>query len=160
MKASSKRLGEILIEKAMITEQQLADALKEQKTSGEFLGTIMINRGMISKANLSEALAEQFGIPLVELNQQNIDMDVLHRFSSSLILDYQCFPIKEDEDSVTVAIVNPLNATIISKIEQEFAPRKVNFVLVAEEDLKSAIQNYRQAVSDGIRNLLKKDKNT
>ncbi|MGD9015185.1 MAG: type II secretion system protein GspE, partial [Candidatus Omnitrophota bacterium] len=108
MKASSKRLGEILIEKGLITEQQLQDVLKEQKTSGEFLGSIMVNRGMISKVNLSEALAEQFGIPLVELKQQNIDMDVLHRFSSSLIQDYQCFPISEDEESVTVAIVNPL----------------------------------------------------
>ena len=159
MKASSKRLGEILIEKGLITQKQLEDALKEQKASGEFLGNILIAMGWINKESLSEGLAEQFGIPLVELKNQNIDVEMVHRFSSSIIVDYQCFPIREDEESVTVAIINPLNALAISKIEEAVKPRKVNFVMVGEEDIKQAIQNYRQTVSDGIQSLLKKDKN-
>jgi type IV pilus assembly protein PilB len=159
MKASSKRLGEILIEKGLITQKQLEDALKEQRESGEFLGNILISRGWITKDNLSEGLAEQFGIPLIELKKQDIDMELVHRFSSSLILDYQCFPLSEDEESVTVAIINPLNAVAISKIEQAVRPRKVNLVLVAEEDIREIIQSYRQAVSNGIRSILKKDKN-
>lgn len=159
MKMSKKRIGEILIEKGFITEAQLKEALEVQKSSAGFLGNIMVDNGWISKDQLSEALAEQFGIPLVELKSQHVDMELLRRFSSSLILDYQCFPLSEDENSVTVAIVNPLDAGAISKIEDAIKPRRVNLVMVAEEDLEEAIQNYRQGISDGIRRLLKKEKN-
>ncbi|MFC1658527.1 hypothetical protein ACFL1D_03980 [Candidatus Omnitrophota bacterium] len=158
MKASPKRLGEILIEKGLINNAQLEEALNEQRETGEFLGNILVNKGWINKANLSEGLAIQFGIPLIKLKDQKINMEMVHSFSSSLISDYQCFPISEDEESVTVAIINPLNALAISKIEEAVKPRKVNLVMVAEKDVKEAIENYRQAVSEGIRNLLKKDK--
>jgi len=157
MKISSKRLGEILIEKGMITEAQLNEVLQEQKQRGGFLGAIIVEKGWISKKGLSGALAEQFGIPMVELDAQNINMDLVGRFSSSLILDYQCFPLSEDEDSITVAIINPLNVAAVSKIEEIARPRKVKFVVVTEENIKEVIQNYRQCVSDGIRRLLKKE---
>ncbi|MFH1339466.1 MAG: hypothetical protein ABIH40_06460 [Candidatus Omnitrophota bacterium] len=159
MQKSPKRIGEILIEKGLITEAQLHDALQEQKISDGFLGSIMINRGWINKRNLAEALAEQFDIPLVDLKSEYVDMELARHFSSSLILDHKCLPISQDEDSVTVAIVNPLNAVAISKIEDEAKPRRVNLVLAAEEDINEAIQNYRKFVSESIRRLLKKDKN-
>ena len=159
MQISKKRIGEILIERKLITEAQLKDALQEQKTSGGFLGHIMVSRGWITKTELSEALAEQFGIPLVEIKSQHIDMELVRRFSSCLILDYQCLPLCEDEDTITVAIVNPLDAAAISRIEEAVKPRKVNLVMAHEEDIRKAIQQYRQNISDSIRRLLKKKKN-
>jgi hypothetical protein len=86
-------------------------------------------------------------------------MELARRFSSSLILDHKCLPIRQDEDSVTVAIINPLNAIAISKIEDEAKPRRVNLVLATEDDIDEAIRSYRQYVSESIRRLLKKDKN-
>jgi len=160
MQKSSKRIGEILIEKGLITEAQLHDALQEQKISNGFLGSIMVRRGWIDKKNLSEALAEQFDIPLIDLKSEYIDMELARRFSSSLILDHKCLPIRQEEDSVTVAIINPLNAVAISKIEDEAKPRRVNLVLATEEDIDEAIRSYRQYVSESIRRLLKKDKKT
>jgi type IV pilus assembly protein PilB len=159
MQKSSKRIGEILIEKGLITEAQLHDALQEQKLSDGFLGAIMVEKGWIDKKNLAEALAEQFGIPLVELKSEYIDMELARHFTSSLILDHKCLPIRQDEDSVTVAIINPLNAIAISKIESEAKPRRVNLVLATKEDIDEAIKNFRQYVSESIRRLLKKDKN-
>lgn len=159
MQKSPKRIGEILIEKGLITEAQLHDALQEQRISDGFLGSIMVKMGWINKRDLAEALAEQFDIPLIDLKSKYIDMELARRFSSSLILDHKCLPIHQDEESVTVAIINPLNAVAISKIEEEAKPRRVNLVLVTEDDINEAIQNYRQYVSESIRRLLKKDKN-
>ncbi|MBU0549443.1 MAG: hypothetical protein KKH80_01285 [Candidatus Omnitrophica bacterium] len=158
MQKSSKRIGEILIEKKLITEAQLLDALQEQKASDGFLGGILIKKGIINSAELVVALAEQFNMPLLELKEEYIDMELARRFSSSLILDHKCFPIHQDEDSITVAIINPLNAIAISKIEDEAKPRRVKLVLVSEKDIEEAIKNYRQYVSDSIRRLLNKDK--
>ncbi len=83
-------------------------------------------------------------------------MELAGGFLSSLILDHKCFPLSQDDDSVTVAIVNPLNAVAISQIEEEARPRKVKLVLVAEEDLKIVLQDYRRYISQGIQRLLKK----
>lgn len=157
MQKSSKRIGEILIEKGLISEAQLHDALQEQKLSDGFLGSILVNKGWIGDRDLMDSLAEQFGIPFVDLKAEYIDMELARRFSSSLILDHKCFPLRQDEESITVAIVNPLDAVAISKLDEEAKPRRVNLVLVAEEDIKEVIQNYRRYVSDSIRRLLKRD---
>jgi ATP-dependent exoDNAse (exonuclease V) alpha subunit len=158
MQKTTKRIGEILLEKRLITEAQLHDALSEQNLSNGFLGTILVNKGWISDRQLMEALSEQFDIPLMDLKKQQINMELTSEFSSSLILDHKCFPISEDDVSITVAIVNPLNAVAISKIEEEAKPRKVNLALVPEEDLRDILQNYRQYISQNIQRLLRRDK--
>jgi len=156
MAKSQKRLGEILIEKGLITEAQLHDALLEQRVSDGFIGKILVNKGLITTKDLMEALSEQFGIPLIDIKNQHINMELARKFSTSLILDHKCFPLKEDEYTVTIAIINPLNAVAISKIEEEAYPRKVNLVLVLEEDIEKVIQNYRQYISQSIQRLLRK----
>jgi hypothetical protein len=160
MGKSVKRIGEILIEKGFITEAQLHDALLEQKLSDKFLGMILIDKGLITSRDLTKALAEQFGIPIVDLKEQHIDMELARRFSSSVVIDHECFPLKEDENSVTVAVVNPLNAVAISKIEEEALPKRVVLVLAYEEDLKELVKNFRQYISQSIQRLLKKRKPT
>jgi MSHA biogenesis protein MshE len=158
MQKTTKRIGEILLEKRLITEAQLHDALSEQNLSNGFLGAILVGKGWISDRQLMEALSEQFDIPLMDLKKQQINMELTNEFSSSLILDHKCFPVSENDVSITVAIVNPLNAVAISKIEEEARPRKVKLALVPEEDLKEILQNYRQYISQNIQRLLKKDR--
>lgn len=158
MQKSSKRIGQILIEKGFITEAQLQDCLSEQKMSNVFLGEIMIKKGLLTEARLLEALSEQFGIPLISLKGQSIDMTLAPKFSSSLIVDHKCFPLYQDEGSITVAIVNPLNALALNKVEEEAEPLRVNFVLVAEEELSGLLQKYRQQISQNILKMLRKDK--
>ena len=160
MKKIQKRIGEILIQKKIITEAQLHDALLAQKLSDGFIGKILVNKGVIAERQLREALSEQFDIPLVDLKTEYIDMELSPKFSSTLILDHKCFPLRQDDNSITVAMTNPLNAVAIAKFEEEANPRKVNWVLVSEEDLKGLIQKYRQAISQNIQRLLRKDKKT
>ncbi len=156
MGKSAKRIGEILIEKGMITEAQLHDALTEQRESGKFLGMILKDKSLISDKELVDALSSQFGIPVVDLKQEHIDMGLAHRYSISVVIDHKCFPLKQDEYTVTVAIVNPLNAVAISKIEEEAFPRRVNLVLVNESDLNDLIRNYRVYIRQSIQRLLKR----
>ena len=158
MKKSAKRIGDILLEQGLVTEAQLHDAIYAQKISSGFLGTILVSRGVISSRQLAQALSEQFNIPLVDFKKQYIDMELPRKFSSSIILDHKCFPFREDENSVTVAITNPLNAVAISKVEEQVSPRKVIWVLASEEDLQEILKSYRQSITLNIQKLLKKDK--
>ena len=158
MSGEHKRIGEILIEKGLITEAQLHDALMEQQVNSKFLGQILISKNLITKDDLIESLAHQFGIPLVDIKNQYIDMELARKFSSSLILDHKCFPLIQDETSVTVAIINPLDALAISMIEEACVPRKVKLVLVKEEDIKDVLLSFRQYINKSIQDILRKDK--
>ncbi|HOW42501.1 MAG TPA: hypothetical protein P5110_03100 [Candidatus Omnitrophota bacterium] len=158
MEKGSKRIGEILIEKGFITEAQLNDALLDQKVTDKFLGMILKEKGVITDKELMQALAEQFGIQLVDIKTYYIDMELASKFTTSLIMDHKCFPLKEDEYTLTMAIVNPLNAVAIAKIEEEASPRQVELVLVLESDLQEILQQYKQYSGQRIQRLLKRNK--
>lgn len=156
MEKSPARIGEILVGMGFITEAQLHDALTEQKLGDKFLGMILVERGVINSRSLAEALARQFGLPLIDLKAQHIDFELARKFSSSLVLDHRCFPVKEDELTYTVAIVNPLDGVALSKLDEEAHPKSVVLGIVPEDELKDVLAGYRQYISQSIQRLLKR----
>jgi len=144
MAKSQKRLGELLIEKGRITQQQLSNALAEQSRTKEFLGAILLKNKQITEKDLLEALSEQFDIPVVSLKNKYIDWNLVKIFSPSLILDYRCFPVDKDSRSVTFAIANPLDVWVLKKAEEEARGLALKLVLASRGDIDEAVQRYRQ----------------
>lgn len=139
-----------MIEHGLITPQDFEAALKEQARTNEYLGRILIQNGLIKEKDLLMALSEQFDIPLVSLKNKYIDLKAAKSFSTSLIMDYRCFPFRMDKSSVTVAITNPLDMWGLKKVEEETAGYNLNLVLVSEEDMQEAIQRYKDYTSKDI----------
>lgn len=141
---SQKKLGEILMEKGLLTREQLDAALAEQAVTREFLGRIMVKRNMIRERELLETLSAQFGIPYISVKNRYIDWNLVRTFSASLIIDYHCFPLERDEWSVTVAITNPLDAWALAEAEKAAGGLRLKVVLVSTEEMQALIQRYRQ----------------
>jgi hypothetical protein len=156
MQKNAKQLGEILVERGCITEAQLQEALMEQRLGDKKLGDILVERRAVSGADLAKAIAQQFGMNFVEFKAQHLDFELARRFSSSLIIDQRCFPLREDEFTVTVAIVNPLDGVALSALAEEARPKTVSLVVVTDEDMKTVLQSYRQFLSLSIQRMLKK----
>jgi hypothetical protein len=150
-----KRLGEILIEKSLITSEKLRDVLEEQKNSKELLGAILLRMELIKEKDLLEVLSEQFHLPVVNLKNKYIDWESVKLFSASLILDYKCFPIEINEWSVTFAITNPLDARVLQKAEEEAKGLRAKFILVLQEDMNDVIQRYKQQMRGNISKFFK-----
>ena len=146
-------LGEILIQKKLIKKDQLQTALDEQKKTQEFLGMVLVRKKFIAEEDLMKTLSEVFRIPYVRLKLEEIDWVVAMRFSASLVLDNRCVPVRQDEQGWTVAITNPLDAEVISRIEEE-AGQTVNLVLVSSADMDAALRGYREQVALKIKKLL------
>jgi type IV pilus assembly protein PilB len=144
MDRKPKRIGELLIDNGLITEDQLDDALNEQKRTKEFLGSILIKMGYITDEDLTEALSEQYNIPCVSIRHEYINWDLVGKFSPELILTHKCFPLSGDEFSVTVAITNPLDVWAIRKIEEEARGYTVNHVLVSMNEMDGVIKRYKE----------------
>ncbi len=149
MEKKPKRIGEILLQKGLITTQQLNIALSEQQMSKEFLGTILLKKKMIKELDLLGALSEQFNVPLI-LTLKDLDWNWVKQFSSALILDHKCLPIEKDDWSITFAITNPLDAWAVKKAEEEAKGLKVKLVLICLEEMEMALEKYKKIMKDDI----------
>jgi len=128
-------------------------ALVEQAKTKEFLGEILLRRHFIDEKSLYEALAEQFDILFISLKNKYIDKNLLKEFTSSLILDFKCFPLEKNDWSVTMAITNPLDVQVLKKAEEEARGRGIKFVLVTKEDMQEVMKRYREYVKEDISKL-------
>lgn len=138
------RIGELLIKRGYLTAVQLECALAQQRLTGEFLGAILLKSGTVTDTQLLEVFSEQFGIPFEPLRPDRVDWDMVKRFPASALADGKCFPIRADDFSVTVAIINPLDALGLSAVERAVGVRKVKPVLVLERELRAVIQEYQR----------------
>jgi type IV pilus assembly protein PilB len=141
---SQKKLGELFMDKGLLTPEQLNAAIEEQKRTKEFLGTILVRKNQVKERDLLAMLAEQFDIQLVSLKNRYIDWKLVKDFSASLILNHRCFPLNRDRFSVTVAIANPLDAWALKRAEEEAKGLKLKLVLVSGSDMDGVILRYKQ----------------
>ncbi len=140
----TKRLGELLVAKGLLSPFQLEEALQSQRSTGELLGAILLRKAWISEEQLLSALSEQSGIPRVRLESQEVDWTVAGQFSLSLLGEHTCFPFRQEEESFIVAICDPLDAWTVSALEKEARGRRVELVLASSSEIAAAIQQFRQ----------------
>ena len=140
----TKKLGEVLVARGMITSWQLEQALLEQRTTKEFLGAILLRMKLLNPQTLLEALSEQFQIPCESLSVDRVDWRAAKQFPRSALSGGTCFPIRTDAGSVTVAITNPLDAEALSDMGRAAGFRQVHVVLVLEDELRTVLQRYQQ----------------
>src|SRR3989338_2339887 len=148
------RIGEILVQKKLITPGQLEIALEEQKKSGEFLGMVLVARRYMKEEDLLKVLSDIFRVPFVSLTSEYVNWDLAMSFTPSLIMDRQCFPFQEDDYGVRAAILNPLDAESISQLEEQAKKKKIRLVLVTRKEMKAMLSEYRKRVNLKIKKLL------
>src|SRR3990167_8443366 len=86
-------LGDLLVERGLLTADQLQDALAEQKLSGEFLGTVLMRLGIVSKAALLPILAQQLDMPYVHLAEVLVEPEAIAKVPPKFASHYQLMPL-------------------------------------------------------------------
>ena len=140
----TRRLGELLRARGVITQGQLEHALAQQRLTGEFLGTLLLKLGAVTEQQLLEAFSEQFGIPCEHLEFDQVDWSLAKQLAPSALEGGKCFPIRATPTAVTVAIINPLDAWALSAMEKAAGMRTVKPVLVLERDLQAVLKEHRR----------------
>ncbi len=105
--ARRKRLGEMLIEKGLITPEQLKEALEAQKQTDMRIGEILVNLGYLDRKALYETLSEQLGVPFVDLEQESVDPAVAQLIPRDMAEKYKCIPIGRGDGTIRVAMAEP-----------------------------------------------------
>ena len=113
------RLGDVLIEKGLITQEQLEKALSEQKEKGTLLGETLVNLGYVSQDNIIDILTEQLGVEYVDLRKYEIEEDAVHLISEPIARKYRLIPIaisKKAANVLIVAMADPMDIMAIDDV--------------------------------------------
>lgn len=138
---SKKRLGDLLVELGYITEEQVNEAIKIQKTTGKRLGRIFVELGYITEEGLLNILELQLGIPRINLDLIDVDMNAVSTISEGLAKKYNLIPIKFRDEKLVVAMSDPLN--IFAEEDVALASGyKIDVGIAMEEEIADAIAKY------------------
>lgn len=111
-----KRLGDILLMAEKITPSQLQSALKTQKILGKKLGEVLIESGIVSEEDIIDAIVAQTGIKKIDLNNIQFDKKAIKIVPQNLCNKYNLIAFGFEEDKILVAMSDPLNIFAIDDI--------------------------------------------
>jgi type IV pilus assembly protein PilB len=134
-----KRLGDLLVEAGLISNEQLDKALSVQKKTGERLGKALINLGYITEESMIEVLEFQLGVPHIDLNHLTVPREIAASIPGSLAERYSVIPIKKEGKKLTLAMVDPTNFFAIDDVRLA-SGFEVEPVIAAEREILRAIQ--------------------
>ncbi|AEA33448.1 type IV-A pilus assembly ATPase PilB [Hippea maritima] len=109
-------LGQLLLWNNVITQQQLDEALEEQKKSKKKLGTILIEKGFVDEKILNDFLSKQYGVESVDLNSIDISKDVIKKVPPQIAKKYTLIPVAIEKNKIKVAISDPTNIFALDEV--------------------------------------------
>ncbi len=135
------RLGEILIERKLITEEDLERALELQKERGDKIGKTLVDMGFIAMRDVLAALSDQLGVPLVSIDGPPAVSTETEALSPRFLRQFRCLPVGRDDHTVMLAMADPLDVETVAAV-RSCTGLKVNTVLAAEQEILDAIDKY------------------
>ena len=148
-----QRLGEILLERKKIEQEDLDRALELQKERGDKLGKILVDMGLIAQRDVLAALSDQLGIPLVTVDGAPPSAPEIDGLSHRFLRNCRAFPTALADSTLTVAMADPLDFETVAAL-RSFSGFQIQTVLAAEQEILDAIEKYfgeseRQALAAG-----------
>jgi len=158
----AKRLGDLLREENLITEEQLNEAIENQQKSGEPLGRILVRMGLITEEALYYFLAIQFGVDFVELSNRTIPDDVIKIIKKEIAEEFNIIPIESTDNKIVFATSEPDEHLILKLKEKTLLPheKEIKFVVATETDIRNALSMYygvteKFEMDDSLKEILK-----
>jgi hypothetical protein len=137
-KKNIQKLGEILTYYKIITPQQLEEGLKNQKESGKRIGEILIENNLVTQDEINWVLGKKLEVPYVQININNIDINLSKNVSESILRKFKIFPMIELDDELVVAMADPTDEEAIKKIK-EITKQKIKIVLASFENINEMV---------------------
>ena len=145
LQKSNLKLGELLLYAGKISKEQLNKALEDQKTTKMKLGEIIVNKGWLNLDEIVESLELQLGFPKVDLSKYEINSNVVTLIPESIVKKYKLIAIDKKDDSLVVAMVDPLNFFAIDDIKL-YTKMDVIPCLATISDVERAIERYYSSI--------------
>jgi type IV pilus assembly protein PilB len=138
-----KQLGDILLEGALVTPDQLRSAVEEQQRAGRSLGRVLVEQGVLTESQLVAALATQIGMKFVDLADFPVDGSAVAKVPEAVCRRHTLLPIGYDEGKLVVAMADPANVFALDDIKS-ISRLDVRPVVATKADVLAAINRYHR----------------
>ncbi len=140
-KTTENLLGELLIERKIISKEQLNKALEMQKERGGLIGEVIVELGLAKEENIAQAITAQYSFPYLPLANYEIEAEILKIIPKNVCSQYCLIPVDKIGNNLTLAMSNPLNKEAVEDIE-EITKCNVQVFVATTTDVRNAIAKY------------------
>jgi MSHA biogenesis protein MshE len=141
------RLGEILVHQKLLSEDQLALALLDQKRSGRKLGRVFVESGFVTEEQISGALAKQLDIPYINLKFYNTNPDIVRLLPETQARRFRALALEERRGALLVGLSDPTDLFAYDEISR-LAKRNIELAVVNETEVLAAIDRIYRRTDD------------
>lgn len=139
--ATPPRLGEMLIARGLLEQEDLDRALELQRERGDKLGKILVDMGFLAARDVLSALSQQHGIPLATLDSPPPPVPELDGLSARFMRQSKFIPVAHEGDTVTIAMTDPMDFETVAAV-RGFSGLRVAVQLAGEPEILDAIERY------------------
>lgn len=156
-KRKKMRLGDVLVQNGVITEEDLQRGLERQKGSGRKLGETLVDEGIATEENIARALSKQFHYDMVDLQNTEIPQEILDLVPANVLKKHRAIPFEYSPDNMNVlrvAMSDPMDIAamddinIITNLQVEPVVATMGGVMLAidryygQAEVNSALEEY------------------
>ncbi|HEX5336987.1 MAG TPA: ATPase, T2SS/T4P/T4SS family [Gallionella sp.] len=138
------RLGDLLVQQKLITQDQLQSALDQQKRSGRKLGRVLVDNAFVTEEQISEALAKQLAIPYINLKYYNLNNDLVRLLPENQARRFRSIVLEERNGVLLIGMADPTDLFAFDEIAR-IVKRDIDISVVTEGQLLESIdRGYRR----------------
>ncbi len=141
----SPKLGELLVQKQLVTHTQVSEALLQQPASGKRLGTLLVELGVLDERNLAATVADQLGLPLADLSRQVPEPEALKLLPEAVARSLRAMPLRITAAGLEIALADPG-----PKVRGDLARAagcEVILLVAPASDVERAIDSFYRALT-------------
>ena len=132
------RIGDLLIEHKIISQEQLTSALADQKKSGRKLGRVLIENGFLAEDQLLDFLARQLSIPFIDLKRYHVKPETIRLIPEALARRFRVLALEDDRAALLIGMADPTDIFAYDELTRVLR-RPVKLAVVREADLLKTI---------------------
>lgn len=137
-----KRLGDLLVEEGIVSEDQIQQALSAQRSTGQKLGDALIDLGFITEKQMLEFLSQQLGLPLIDLGRAPVDADAVQILPEVHARRLRAMVVARNGDTLRVAMSDPADLFTQESLMNLLGEYSLEFIIASERQLISSFDRY------------------
>ena len=139
---TNKKLGELLVEEKLLTEEQVQEALREQAKVGGLLGEVMVKLGQLTEYDIAKCISLQFNLPFIHVSAYQLQHELVHLVPLEMQYKFQFIVLDRIGDVLTIAIAGLLNEAVFSEINT-LTHCDVQVFVSTNSDILQALDEYK-----------------
>ena len=139
MTSNDEYVIQILVERGFLTQDQVDAAAKSMKAENETTLDVLVSGGTIGEDEVLGTVADQFGLKYCHVNADAINPEVVKKIPADIAKKYGVVPVVADEDSITVALSDPMGYDAIDSLRYVLHGLDVQAVIAPRAEVNAAM---------------------